>query len=163
MTTSKGLACAGERHDTCIDRAMTAAERLCRERGLRLTPLRRQVLELIWGSHRPIGAYALLEKLRERWGRTAPPTVYRALEFLQGQGLVHRLASLNAFAGCARPGQPHAGQFLICASCQNLTEIDDPQLHGAIADSAGAAGFTVQHPTVELLGLCAACRKEGEI
>ncbi len=163
MTIRNGLACAGRRHAQCIDRAMAAAERLCRERGLRLTPLRRQVLELIWGSHQPIGAYALLEKLREQCGRTAPPTVYRALDFLQGQGLVHRLASLNAFTGCVRPGQPHAGQFLICASCQTLTEIDDPQLHGAIADSAGAAGFTVQHPTVELLGLCADCRMEEEI
>jgi Fur family zinc uptake transcriptional regulator len=157
-----GFACSGQAHTNCIREALAAAERVCRQRGLRLTPLRRRVLELVWGSHQPIGAYPLLEKLQMTMGRVAPPTVYRALDFLQAQGLVHRLASLNAFIGCVRPGTSHTGQFLICASCRALAEIDDPQLHGAIAESAEAAGFEVRHPTIEVLGLCPACREQEE-
>ena len=158
--SASGFNCSGRAHAKCISEALAAAERVCRQRGLRLTPLRRRVLELVWGSHRPIGAYPLLEQLQGTMGRVAPPTVYRALEFLQAQGLVHRIASLNAFSGCVRPGTPHAGQFLICSSCQSLTEIDDPQLRGAIAESAQAAGFEVRHPTVEVHGLCPECREE---
>ena len=160
--TSPHFGCAGPDHADCIESALAAAEELCRQRGLRLTPLRRRVLELVWNSHRPVGAYALLEQLKGRAGRVAPATVYRALDFLLAQGLVHRLASLNAFAGCVRPGKPHAGQFLICASCQSLTELDDPQLTGALAESAAAAGFELHHPTVELHGLCPGCREEDK-
>ena len=157
-----GFGCSGREHTHCIRQALAAAETVCRQRGLRLTPLRRRVLELVWESHRPIGAYPLLEKLRETMGRVAPPTVYRALDFLQAQGLVHRLASLNAFIGCVRPGTSHSGQFLICSCCQALAEIDDPQLRGAIAESAEAAGFEVRQPTVEVLGLCPDCRQKEE-
>lgn len=159
-TQSPAFGCDGPDHAACIRSALAAAEELCRQEGLRLTPLRRQVLELVWRSHRPVGAYALLEQLRGRSGRVAPATVYRALDFLLEQGLVHRLASLNAFVGCVRPGTPHAGQFLICASCQGLTELDDPRLRGAIAESAEAAGFELHHPTIELHGLCPGCREE---
>jgi len=155
-----GFTCSGREHSNCIREALAAAERVCRQRSLRLTPLRRRVLELVWGSHRPIGAYPLLEKLRLTMGRVAPPTVYRALDFLLAQGLVHRIASLNAYTGCVCPGTPHPGQFLICSSCRALTEIDDPQLHGAIAESAQAAGFEVRHPTIEVLGLCPECREQ---
>ena len=143
-------------------KALQAAEAICKQRGQRLTALRRQVLELVWSSHRPVGAYALLDRMQQRSGRTAPPTVYRALEFLQGLGLVHRLASLNAYVGCVRPGEDHAGQFLICTSCQALAELNDPSVAGAIAGSAAATGFSVGHPTVEISGLCPACREEGK-
>src|SRR3954453_3718975 len=90
-------------HADCVAAALGAAERLCARRGARLTELRRRVLELIWRSHEPIGAYALLDRLGRERGRVAPPTVYRALEFLIAHGLVHRIASLNAFIGCVHP------------------------------------------------------------
>jgi len=153
-----GFADTGHDHRRCVENALRRAEDLCRRRGRRLTPLRRRVLELIWTSHRPVGAYALLERLREEGGTPAPPTVYRTLDFLQEAGLVHRLASLNAYAGCVQPGRPHSAQFLICAACHNLAELADPQVHGAIVDSAVAAGFEVQQPTVEVVGLCPDCR-----
>jgi Fur family zinc uptake transcriptional regulator len=145
-------------HRECVEAALTAAEELCRRRSRRLTALRRRVLELVWSGHRPVGAYAVLEMLQTE-GRAAPPTVYRALEFLQEQGLVHRLASLNAYVGCIHPGRPHAGQFLICESCQTLVELDDRKVTAAIAGSAGAAGFQVSRQTVEILGRCPRCRK----
>ncbi len=153
-----GFAPSDHDHDDCVRAALQAAEAICRERGQRLTALRRQVLELVWSNHRPVGAYALLDRLQQVSGRAAAPTVYRALDFLQGLGLVHRLASLNAYAGCVRPGEAHTGQFLICTSCQALAELNDPAVAGAIAGSAEATGFSVGHSTVEISGLCPDCR-----
>lgn len=145
-------------HGRCVHLALETAEELCRQRGQRLTALRRKVLELVWAGHRPVGAYALLEMLRAESGQVAPATVYRALDFLQEQGLVHRLASLNAFIGCAFPAAPHTGQFLICTGCQGLAELDDRRVAAALRDSAAASGFTISHTTVEVLGLCPHCR-----
>ena len=146
-------------HNHCVSTALQTAEEICRERGQRLTALRRRVLELVWANHRPVGAYVLLEMLRDEAGRVAPATVYRALDFLQEQGLVHRLASLNAFIGCAFPGAPHAGQFLICTGCQELAELDDPKVTAVLSETADATAFAISHPTVEILGLCLHCRE----
>jgi Fur family transcriptional regulator, zinc uptake regulator len=146
-------------HADCISDALRNADELCLARGVRLTELRRRVLELVWGSHKPVGAYALLEQLQQG-GRAAPPTVYRALEFLLEQGLIHRLASLNAYVGCCRPGEAHSGLFLICESCRNLTEIDDVAIEDAIAQSSRISGFEPLRQTVEVLGLCPQCREE---
>src|SRR5918999_799750 len=100
-------------HLSCIGDALDRAAVLCDQRGARLTPLRRRVLELVWRGHEPVGAYDLLAQM----GRAAPPTVYRALDFLIEQGLVHRIESLNAYVGCDRPEAAHASQFLICTDC----------------------------------------------
>ena len=102
-------------HASCISDALRAAEKTCKERGLRLTPIRRRVLELVWASHEPVKAYDILDILRSERDSAAPPTVYRALEFLLGEGLVHKIESLNAYVGCGEPGHADAGQFLICA------------------------------------------------
>lgn len=143
-------------HERCIAAALAAAQDLCARRELRLTPLRRRVLELVWTSHRPVGAYALLEELRQE-GKAAPPTVYRALDFLLEHGFIHRLASLNAYVGCSRPGSSHAGQFLICERCGDLAELNDPAVEEAIARSSRTAGFRPRSQTVEILGLCPRC------
>jgi Fur family zinc uptake transcriptional regulator len=157
LSVAKPVSWGEHDHAGCIEEALRFAEEACLARGARLTDLRRRVLELIWSDHRPVGAYALLEQL-ERGVRAAPPTVYRALDFLQEHGLVHRLASLNAYVGCMRPGQPHAGQFLICESCQNLAELGDDLIDQAIASSARANGFEPSRQMVEVLGLCPRCR-----
>ncbi|EME67848.1 Fe2+/Zn2+ uptake regulation protein [Paramagnetospirillum caucaseum] len=150
-------------HGACIRAAMAAAEDECRRRGARLTDIRRRVLELVWGSHRPVGAYALLEELGKEGWSAAPPTVYRALDFLQAHGLVHRIALLNAFVGCARPGHAHAGQFLLCAQCGIAVELEDREVDAAIGRAAGRLGFTVARQTIEIEGLCAGCRdKEAQ-
>ncbi len=146
-------------HQECIDQALKQAETLCREQGARLTPLRRKVLELLWQSHRPVGAYELLEQL-QTGGKTAPPTVYRALEFLQQLGLAHRLASLNAYIGCCQPGEPHAGQFLICRSCQASCELSETKVSSSINEATAAAGFSAEQQTVEIHGLCPHCRED---
>jgi Fur family zinc uptake transcriptional regulator len=155
------FACTGASHRRCRDQALAAAEAHCAARGEKLTPTRRQVLALIWASHRPLGAYAILEKLAEGGKRPAPPTVYRALDFLLEQRLIHRLDSLNAFTGCTHPGEAHRGQFLICQACGNAQEIADAAVTQAIAAAAAAQGFQVRHEAVEVTGLCHACRDAG--
>jgi Fur family zinc uptake transcriptional regulator len=131
---------------------------LCEARGRRLTALRRRVLEIVWRSHAPIGAYAVLDLLAAERGRVTPPTVYRALEFLAREGLVHRLDTLNAFVGCSRPAHGHAARFLICGACGVVHEFEDAAVDRALAVAAALAGFAVDRQTVEIRGRCGPCR-----
>lgn len=147
-------------HQHCIEQALQQARVICRDRQQRLTPVRELVLKLIWQSHQPIGAYELLPALAEAGFNSAPPTVYRALEFLQQQGLVHRIASLNAFVGCPHPEQRHQGYFLICRQCHSTSELDAAPVHDTLAQSASAVGFSIEQETIEVTGLCPNCRKE---
>lgn len=144
-------------HQTCIADALDRADAICRARGVRLTELRRRVLELIWSSHRPIGAYAALSALRDERDTAAPPTVYRALDFLMEQGLVHRIQSLNAFIGCSEPDHAHNSMFLICSECGDALEIEDEALDDAVRSAATAHGFALQRRTVEATGTCPGC------
>ncbi len=123
--------------------------------------MRRDVLELVWRGHEPIGAYDLLDALRTKHPGAAPPTVYRALDFLIGQGLVHRIESLNAYVGCNRPEHSHASQFLICESCGATAELNDPAIEAAVQRRAAALGFEVGRQTIEARGLCPRCREAG--
>jgi Fur family zinc uptake transcriptional regulator len=131
----------------------------CARQGLRLTALRRRVLELVWQSHKPLGAYDILAVLSEQDGRrAAPPTVYRALDFLLENGLVHRISSLNAFIGCNHPEHAHQGQFLICRECHAAIELEQKSISDAIIASAQDVGFVVEGQTVEVIGLCSVVR-----
>ncbi|KPB34041.1 Transcriptional regulator [Pseudomonas savastanoi pv. phaseolicola] len=139
--------------------ALAEADALCAKQGLRLTNLRRRVLELVWQSHKPLGAYDILAVLSDEDGRrAAPPTVYRALDFLLENGLVHRIASLNAFTGCNHPTHAHQGQFLICRLCHAAIELQHPAISNAIIDAAAGVGFAVEGQTVEIVGVCAGCK-----
>lgn len=145
-------------HNHCIDAALAQAASLCQQRHLRLTPIRELVLRLIWQSHKPLGAYELLPALAEAGFNSAPPTVYRALDFLQTQGLVHRIASLNAFIGCSHPAQHRQHSFLICTACHSTVELDCAPLSDAIEQCADTVGFKVTGETIEISGLCPACQ-----
>jgi len=149
-----------ERHDhkACITTAMAQARAVCAEQGGRLTPQRQHVLELVWQEHKPVGAYELLERLREEGVKAAPPTVYRALEFLLAHGLIHRIESLNAYTGCNAPGTPHHGQFLVCSQCQRVAELDEAAINDQLDESARRLGFAIERQTVEICGLCPSCR-----
>lgn len=149
---------ANHDHESCVTTALAAATRLCQRRGARLTELRRRILALVWRSHTPQGAYAILATLHRQGRRAAPPTVYRALEFLLEHGLIHRIESLNAFVGCATPGEPHAGHFLICSDCGASAEVDDRRIGAAVRDSVADAGFKLERQIIELTGLCPDCQ-----
>lgn len=145
-------------HRACIAEAVAQAKAVCAEQGGRLTPQRQQILELVWREHKPVGAYELLERLREAGLKAAPPTVYRALDFLLAHGLIHRIESLNAFTGCTAPGTPHHGQFLVCSQCQHVAELDDSAINHQLDTSARQLGFVIERQTVEISGLCPHCR-----
>jgi Fur family zinc uptake transcriptional regulator len=161
----KTLAFKQHNHQRCIDQALERAHQICHQRKVRLTPLRVSILALIWRSHKPLGAYALMDMLRQRRREEegastpiAPPTVYRVLDFLQQQGLVHRLATINAFIGCDHPASQHSRCFFICSRCQNTEEISVEAIGNAIDSLAGDDGFQVQSTAVEVGGLCPACQ-----
>ncbi len=149
-------------HSHCVGQAMDVAEALCARRGVRLTALRKRVLELVWRSHKPVGAYEVLDWLSAEDQRSAaPPTVYRALEFLLEQKLIHRIESLNAFVGCVDPSRQHMAQYLICTGCGMVKELEDAAVAKAIGHQAKQQGFVVDRQTVEVHGLCGACAKAG--
>lgn len=144
-------------HRRCIHDALVIAEKTCASQGLRLTWLRRRVLTLVWGRHEPIKAYDILDQLRPEHRGAAPPTVYRALDFLLQAGLIHRVETLNAYVGCGDPDRPHIGQFLLCRQCGTAAELDAPEITGILAREAKDLGFQVDRQTVEIRGLCPEC------
>ena len=150
---------AGHDHQDCVRDALVAADEHCARNGARLTELRRHVLELIWRNHEPVGAYALLESLIAEGRAAAPPTVYRALDFLREQGLVHRVESLNAYIGCAHPEASHTALLLLCSRCGRAAEFEDRGVDEKLRKAAGARGFTVARQTIEVEGLCPDCAK----
>lgn len=144
-------------HAHCRASALEAAARLAESRGARLTPTRARVLEIVAESHKPIGAYDILERLSRERGHAAPPTVYRALGFLVEQGFVHRIDSLNAFLACFDAERAHDAGFLICERCKTVEEIADPALSAAVRSTVATRGFHPRRSVVEISGLCAAC------
>lgn len=154
-------ATAFRRHDhaSCTREGMAAAAALCAERGVRLTPVRARVLEILLGAHEAMGAYEILDRLRAEGLGSQPPVVYRALDFLTAQGLAHRIEKLNAYLACGRPGRSHAACFLICEGCKRVAEVDEPALGAALAEAAGARGFEVSRAVLELAGRCPGCRE----
>ena len=154
------LACRPHDHSHCVSNALAEAEAICSRHGLRLTVLRKRVLELVWQSHRPLGAYDILGVLAEEDGRrAAPPTVYRALDFLLENGLVHRIESRNAFIACVH--NHAAGElvvFLICEGCGAVGEASSADVASTLTSAARAAGFTPRSPVIEIGGICAHCR-----
>ncbi|MCV2401797.1 transcriptional repressor [Marinomonas sp. C2222] len=145
-------------HNDCIASALAIAEAKCTEQGQRLTKVRRRALELIWESHRPLGAYQLLAKLVEEGFNSAPPTVYRALDFLLEAGLIHKVESMNAYLGCTQADKNHTGYFLICQDCHDVLEFDYQDIHSSLENKAAAHGFELRSETIELTGRCASCK-----
>ena len=146
-------------HDACVASALSAAEATCAERGLRLTEGRRRVLEILLEAHRALGAYEVLDRLRDEGRPAQPPVAYRALDFLMAQGFVHRIERLNAFVACARPGVDHAAAFLICRSCAAVAETPVSPGGGRLGNAARASGFALEAMTMEAEGLCPSCRE----
>ncbi len=156
------MSCACHDHDQCIEAALARAETLCREAGARLTPIRREVLKEIWANHEATKAYDLIERLSRDGEQVKPPTVYRALDFLLAQGLIHRIESLNAFIGCAHPQDPHHAILMICSQCGDIEEQSSETVHSILGELAARSGFTVRSEIVELRGLCRRCRLEKD-
>ena len=145
-------------HNRCSSDAMAIAEAVCAERGQRLTPIRRNVLGALLASHKPLGAYEIIDRMAPKGPRPAPITAYRALEFLRQNGLVHRIESRNAFIACVHN---HAAGalvvFLICERCGAVGEASSTDVTATLTSAARAVGFTPKSPVLELTGVCTHC------
>ena len=148
-------------HDACVDQGLTAAEARCARESLRLTPVRRKVLELLLQEHRALGAYAILDMLREAGFGSQPPVAYRALDFLAEQGFVHKIERLNAFVACVHPDETHSPAFMICRICDAVAETHAAPAKGALGAVALEAGFQIERTVVEAEGVCPACADQA--
>src|SRR5690606_18172171 len=133
------------------------AQKLCESRGKRLTPTRRKVLEILLHHGRSLKAYELLEHMRDVQQGAAPPTVYRALDFLVEEGLVHRLDAINAWTACHDAGGKPHDLLVVCTRCGSVAELSDPGLTRRLADKVARAGFRLSGHETELRGLCSTC------
>lgn len=153
---------SGHNHKNCVSQALRTAEKLCAERGVRFTPTRRKVLELIWESHQAAKAYDLLDRIKVFDQVAKPATIYRALDFLLEQGLIHRVESLNAFIGCNCSAHRHEQMLMICGRCHQIEEREAPEVMSALAREIDAAGFVTLHKTIEIHGLCSICAESDK-
>jgi Fur family zinc uptake transcriptional regulator len=148
-------------HSHCAADGLARADAVLAARNQRLTPVRRQTLEILLSEHRALGAYEVLDKLAAAGFGKQPPVAYRALEFLVDQGLAHKVRRLNAFAACMHPETDHAPMFLICRGCNALAETAAAPVRAALETAAAAVGFAVERTSIEALGLCPKCVGEG--
>ena len=147
-------------HASCVVDGLSAAEVRCNREGLRFTPVRRKVLEILLQEHRALGAYVILDRLRDEGFGSQPPVAYRALDFLVSNGLAHKIERLNAFIACAHPGETHAPAFMICRMCDSVAEAQSTPARGALGAAARATGFQIERTVVEAEGLCPTCAEK---
>ncbi len=158
-TVSSDAMRAFDRHDhsDCKAHVMAVVERVCADRGARLTPVRQRVLELLWENHRPVAAYDMLDRLRVEGLGSQPPVIYRALDFLIDHGFAHKLQKLNAYVGCEHPGETHPVHFLICTACEKVAELHDRAIDNALRRTARKNDFSLAGAVLEIEGTCPKC------
>ena len=133
------------------------ARQYCEEKGVRFTSLREKVYKILLKHRNAVGAYDLLDELKETEDSAKPATVYRALEFLLELGMIHRLESNNSFIACRHFGCYHPVQFLICDECGYVQEIQSEGLQEKLDKQAESVGFKVTRQTIEAHGKCSRC------
>lgn len=161
MSADDPVAFQSHDHRGCVERTVEAATALCKGRGLRLTPVRRRVLEILLEGHKAMGAYDVLARLSAEGQGSHPPVAYRALDFLVAHGLAHKIERLNAFVACTHPDDGHRPAFLICSTCESVAEAHLPPGDGVLGGAAEALGFAIKRTVIEAEGLCPTCRGEA--
>jgi Fur family transcriptional regulator, zinc uptake regulator len=146
-------------HERCVQDALAKAAQLCRQRTVQLTPIRQQILALIWADHKAVKAYDLLDLIKPLQSGAKPATVYRALDFLIEQGLIHRVESLNAFIGCTCPDHQHEQLLLICTHCNEVEERSAPKVMQSLTAEVKQADFIAKNKAIEIHGICNKCAK----
>lgn len=157
----KPIAFDSHDHGRCVQSAAADVEAACADQNLRLTPIRRRVLEILLEEHRAFGAYDVLARLAAEGQPAHPPVAYRALEFLVNHGFAHKLERMNAFVACARPGEAHRPVFLICSTCNAVAEDTAAGVDAALGRAAGTVGFAIANAAIEAEGLCPGCRRDA--
>lgn len=150
-------------HTACVADALACVEAKCQAQGLRLTPVRRKALEVLLQEHRALGAYAVLDLLREAGFGSQPPVAYRALDFLTKYGFAHRIERLNAFVACTHLDENHSPAFMICRVCDAVAEAKSALTKSSLGAAAQAVGFQIERLVVEAEGVCPACAEQSKI
>ena len=140
-----------------MENSIQQAEQYCQENGLNFTPVRRKVLEILLQKNTAVGAYEILDLLREAGFKNQPPVAYRALDFLVQNGFAHKIEQLNSFIGCIHPGKDHSPAFMICRNCDSVSEEEALTRNFSVSQIASKAGFTVEKAVIEARGLCHSC------
>ena len=135
---------------------MMEIEKHCHKKNLQFTPLRRRVFEYLLRDHKPLGAYEILDLLREDGLASTPPIAYRVLDFLMKEGFVHKIQGLNAFVACSHPGSSHSPAFMICRKCEKVAELDE-KISGINLEKSIPSDFSVEETVVEMRGICTSC------
>lgn len=144
-----------------LEKLLEQAKKYCQQREARFTPTREQVFKLLAEKQGAIGAYDLLDELKKTDPAAKPATIYRALDFLNQQGFVHKIESINAFVMCHHFGDcNHPVQLLICDNCGYVDEIQSNEFYTSMKNMAEEKGFSISHQIIEAHGLCANCREE---
>jgi Fur family zinc uptake transcriptional regulator len=159
---SSPLGFAAHDHGHCVVNAITAAEDRCSAEGLKFTPVRRKALEILLQEHRALGAYDMLDRLREAGFGSQPPVAYRALDFLVTNGFAHKIERLNAFIACAHPGTSHSPAFMICRLCNAVAEAHATPQRDALGQAARDAGFRIERTAIEAEGICPSCAEKTD-
>ena len=140
-----------------VGNSIKEAEKYCKENDLKFTPVRRKVLEILLQKNKALGAYEILDLLREAGFKNQPPVAYRALDFLVKNGFAHKIEQLNSFVGCMHPGKDHSPAFMICRNCDFVSEEEAINPSFSVSKIASKAGFKVEKAVIEAQGLCHSC------
>ena len=140
-----------------VGRSIKEAEKYCKENDLKFTPVRRKVLEILLQKNKALGAYEILDLLREAGFKYQPPVAYRALDFLVKNGFAHKIEQLNSFVGCVHPGKDHSPAFMICTNCNFVSEEEPINSDFSISKIGSRSGFKVEKAIIEAQGLCQSC------
>ena len=155
---------SGKEQEKTVSQCLSDAENLCAAQGVRLTDLRRTILEILLTAQKPTKAYDLIEIMRDKGQRITPASIYRTLEFLLQYGLIHRINVLNAYVPCTGEHTSHSHHHLlmfICSQCQKTQEIDDHTLYDVIKTRLGGFGISMQDGCIEIQGTCQTCCKSS--
>ena len=150
-----------QNNSPCFKKAMHEIQKYCLEKNLKFTPLRRKVFEFLLRAHKPLGAYEVLDLLRQEGFASTPPIAYRVLDFLMEHGFVHKIQGLNAFIACSHPNYSHSPAFVICRKCERVAEIDDKK-SGINFQNPSIDNFIIEKTTVELTGVCTKCSSSAK-
>ena len=149
-------------HARCAADVIAHAVSVCTDRSQRLTPMRRKVLEVLASSHKPLGAYEIIDAAASGGPRPAPITIYRALDFLMENGLVHRIESRNAFLACAHNHDSEVRLLPFSSAKPAATSAKPPasDISASLSSAANSAGFRPKMSVVEITGTCAHCSEQ---
>jgi len=127
---------------------------------LKLTSLRKDVLEIFMAAEKPISAYDVLSELKKIRANAEPPTAYRVIDYFVEKNIIHRIDAENKYVFCTQIDghKKHChGIIFICKKCLASNEIIDQSSAQFFEQLASKFGYVIDGAPVEVKGLCQSC------